>query len=110
MHTTICIRYWHKWFFSFTNDLANHLKEKFVTENINIVNEPVEVEKDDKKPFEVTVNGVLVYSTLTPIDGEKGPILFSSNKWWGEPEPKHIERIEKAIAGSSWQKENVWSA
>ena len=59
--------------------------------------EPVDVAKGEKKPFEVSVNDVLVYSTLTPIDEEKGPILFSANKWWGEPVPHHLERLEKAI-------------
>ena len=59
--------------------------------------EPVEVEKGDNKPFEVYVENVLVYSNLTPIDGEKGPILFEYSKWFGEPNPKHLKRIESSI-------------
>tara|TARA_Y100000817_G_C16593236_1_gene427360 strand:+ start:389 stop:631 length:243 start_codon:yes stop_codon:yes gene_type:complete len=76
---------------------VSHLTDKFDQLNITFVQEPVDVEKGEKKPFEVSVNDVLVYSALTPIDDEKGPLLFSANKWWGEPVPKHIERIENAI-------------
>lgn len=75
----------------------SHLTDKFDKLKITFVEEPVDVAKGEKKPFEVSVNDVLVYSTLTPIDDEKGPILFSSNKWWGEPVPHHLERLEKAI-------------
>ena len=39
----------------------------------------------------------LVYSNLTPIDGEKGPVLFEYSKWYGEPNPKYLERIEQSI-------------
>jgi hypothetical protein len=33
------------------------------------------------------VDGAVIYSHLAPLNGEKGPILLESNKWWGEPDP-----------------------
>ena len=73
-----------------------HLATKF-GDKVEFSNTPVEVPKDEGKPFEVKVNDKVVYSHLAPIDGEKGPILFEANKWWGEPNPAYIARVESAI-------------
>ena len=60
--------------------------------------DPVEVGvKERKKPFEVFIENNLVYSNLTPINGENGPVLFSHSKWYGDPVPEHLERIGKEI-------------
>lgn len=58
---------------------------------------PIEVKKGSSKPFEVYVEKNLVYSNLTPIDGENGPVLFEHSKWYGNPVPEHLERIECAV-------------
>tara|TARA_Y100000591_G_C21510323_1_gene534351 strand:- start:58 stop:267 length:210 start_codon:yes stop_codon:yes gene_type:complete len=59
--------------------------------------EPLKVKKGNNKPFEVYVENNLVYSNLTPVDGENGPVLFEYSKWYGAPVPKHLERIENSI-------------
>lgn len=74
-------------------ELKDFLTTKY-GENVTITNEPVEAEV---KPFEVTVNGSLIYSMLTPVAGEKGPILFSANKWWGEVDQSKIDTLTAAI-------------
>ena len=91
------IRFCGAWFPSQVTELKAHLLYTFGEEAIQFTEEPVEVLKGEKKPYELTVNGELVYSHLTPIDEERGPILFSKNKWWGEPVPKHLERVEESI-------------
>ena len=57
---------------------------------------PVDVGEGEEKPFDITVNGTLVYSKLAPVAGETGPLLFSTNKWWGEPAPEQITRVVAA--------------
>ena len=74
-----------------------HLVKIFGEEVIQFVEKPVEVPKGEKKPYDITINGELIYSHLTPIDDEHGPILFSKNKWWGEPETKHLDRVVETI-------------
>jgi hypothetical protein len=59
--------------------------------------DPVEVDEGEKKPFEVYIENNLVYSNLTPTNCENGPVLFSHSKWYGEPVPEHLERIENAV-------------
>ena len=59
--------------------------------------DPVEVEDGENKPFEVYIENNLVYSNLTPLNNENGPVLFSHSKWYGEPVPEHLDRIEKEI-------------
>jgi len=54
---------------------------------VEFSNDPVDVGQSPDKPFEVKVDGAVIYSHLAPVSGEKGPILFESNKWWGEPDP-----------------------
>ena len=77
--------------------LQTHLVETFGQDHLQFTQEPVEVPQGEDKPYELYVNDQLVYSHLTPIDGERGPILFSKNKWWGEPVPKHLERVIESI-------------
>lgn len=60
--------------------------------------DPVNVEDGEKKPFEVYIENNLVYSNIASTHGENGPVLFSHSKWYGEPVPEHLERIEKEIA------------
>ena len=63
-------------------------------------NEPVEVPKDETKPFEVTVNDTLIYSHCAPLSGEKGPILFEDNKWWGAADPSKVTLVEDKITAA----------
>ena len=63
----------------------------------SFINIPVKVNKGEKKPFEVYVNSKLIYSNITPINNECGPILFSDSKWYGEPVAEHLERLKNAI-------------
>jgi hypothetical protein len=92
---TIKIQYWQSWFTSNKTELVDYLHNKY--DYITFVDEPISVEKTEKKPFEVFLDDKLIYSNLKPINNEKGPVLFSTNKWWGEPDPENIERIENAI-------------
>ena len=91
------IRFCGAWFPGQVAELKAHLVDTFGEEVVQFTEEPIEVPKGKNKPYELTVNGELVYSHLTPINEERGPILFSVNKWWGEPVPKHLERVEQAI-------------
>lgn len=77
-------------------DLSDYLQTKYQT-LVNIVHHPEELAKDEPKPFEVSVNDKLVYSKLTPINGEKGPITFKYNRWHGEPDPTKVEQVENEI-------------
>lgn len=94
---SVDIKFWRSWFSNNSRQLSEHLGKKFedITFSFNL--EPIEVEKGAAKPFEVYVEKNLVYSNLTPIDGEKGPVLFEYSKWYGEPNPKYLERIEQSI-------------
>jgi hypothetical protein len=65
--------------------------------NLEIIRDPVDVAKGEDKPFEITVAGALVYSKLKPVAGECGPLLFESNKWWGEPSPQQTKRVTDAV-------------
>ena len=67
---------------------------------LNITHQPKEIKSDDSKPFEVIINDELVYSKLTPINGETGPITFKYSKWHGEPNPTKLHTIEKVIENS----------
>lgn len=66
-------------------------------DRVQVTRSPEEVPQGETKPYEVTVEGVLVYSMRTPVAGEKGPILFETNKWWGEPVPEHLVRVTTAV-------------
>ena len=79
--------------------LKAHLAEKFA-DKVEISNDPVEVPQGQDKPFEVKVDGAVIYSHLAPLNGEKGPILLESNKWWGEPDPAKIKLVEDKIAAN----------
>jgi hypothetical protein len=65
--------------------------------HVKVVLSPEEVPSNTTKPFEITIAGKLVYSMLTPVAGETGPILFETNQWWGEPVPEHLERVTTAV-------------
>ena len=94
---SIDIKYWRSWFTKNSRQLTDYLGKKFEDIAFSFNLDPVEVEKGAPKPFEVYVENKLVYSNLTPVDGEKGPVLFEYSKWYGEPIPKHLERIEHSI-------------
>jgi hypothetical protein len=64
---------------------------------VTITNEPIEVGKEETKPYDVSINGTLIYSPVTPVNGEKGPINLSANKWWGEPDQAKIDLITNSI-------------
>lgn len=59
--------------------------------------------KDETKPFEITVNGKLVWSRLekvegqTAVGGDDKPLLFENNKWWGDADPAWAAYIDSAI-------------
>ena len=67
---------------------------------VEFTNDPVEVPQGQDKPFEVKVDGTVIYSHLAPVNGEKGPILFESNKWWGEPDPAKIKLVEDKVSAA----------
>ncbi len=94
---SVDIKFWRSWFSKNSTQLSEHLGKKFKDIAFSFNLEPIEVEKGAAKPFEVYVEKNLVYSNLTPIDGEKGPVLFEYSKWYGEPNPKYLERIEQSI-------------
>jgi len=79
--------------------LETHLAQIEVVDKVSveIIRHPVEVAKGEDKPFEITVSGTLVYSKLNPVAGECGPLLFESNKWWGEPIPEQIQRVTDSV-------------
>jgi hypothetical protein len=54
---------------------------------VEFSNEPVEVPKGEGKPYEIKVNDEVIYSMLAPVNGEKGPINFEENKWFGPADP-----------------------
>jgi hypothetical protein len=66
-------------------------------DRVEVALSPEEVPSGTTKPFEVTIAGKLVYSMVTPVAGETGPILFETNQWWGEPVPEHLERVTTAV-------------
>ena len=59
-------------------------------------NKPVYV-GNGPKPFEISLNGEIVYSKLFPLNGETAPILFTQHAYWGEPNPKHYDRLIENI-------------
>ena len=94
---SVRILYWSSWFTRSSQELCEYLGTKFEDVMFSFNLEPIEVEKGNSKPFEVYVENNLIYSNLTPIDGEKGPVLFVPSKWYGDPDPKHLARIENSI-------------
>ena len=78
----------------------SYITNKFEDISFSFIEEPIEVKPGEEKPFDIYVNDKLLYSNITPIDGEKGPILFETSKWWGEPVQSHLDRIESEITSS----------
>ena len=57
------------------------------TLQVEFSNEPVEVPQGEGKPYEIKVNDEVIYSMLAPVNGEKGPVNFEENKWFGPADP-----------------------
>lgn len=93
----IKIKYWCSWFNSNATQLTDYLSSTHDDIMFSFINIPVKVNKGEKKPFEVYVENKLIYSNITPINNESGPILFSNSKWYGEPVAEHLERFKKVI-------------
>ena len=49
------------------------------------------------KPFRISLNEEIVYSKLFPLNGESTPIFFTKHGYWGEPNPKHYDRLVENI-------------
>ena len=82
---------------------VTHFREKFGDiEGVTITNEPVEVPEGGDKPFDITVNGKLIWSKSTVVDEcaeewRGKPLILESNKWWGEPIPEAIAYVESCL-------------
>ena len=63
--------------------------------------------KDQKKPFEVTVDGKLVWSLLTPVaavpaSGQGKPLFFEAeSKWFGAPKPEWAAYMDSCVGVSA---------
>ncbi len=77
-------------------------RKHFESYGLTITNEPVETPAGVEKFFEITINGKLVWSRTEVVDAQpeasrKSPLLFNSNKWWGEPNAEWISYVEGCI-------------
>ena len=69
---------------------------------MTITNEGFETPEGGDKPFDITVNGKLIWSRTSVVEEQpeasrKSPLLFAANKWWGEPNPEWIGYVEACI-------------
>ena len=78
------------------SQLKNHLIRRY-SDSIVFIDHPIKVEKGQSKPYSIELNGEVVYSILSPVNGETKPILFDTHKYFGEPEPDVLSNLEKRI-------------
>lgn len=100
---TVHLKHCGSWFLASANALKEHIAEKFPT--ATFTNEPVEVPQGQTKPYELTVNGKLVWSMLENVEGQptgpegkKMPLLFADNKWWGNFDASHVAYVDGQLA------------
>lgn len=98
--TTVHIKHCGSWF----NGNVADFREKFGgIDGITITNEPFETPEGGDKPFDVTVNGKLVWSRTAGAVPEMPeacagkPIVFQDNKWWGPASPEAVAYMESIL-------------
>ena len=98
--TTVHIKHCGSWF----NGNVADFREKFGNvDGITITNEPFETPEGGEKPFDVTINGKLVWSRVANAVPEMPealvgkPLVFKENKWWGAAQEDGIAYMEACI-------------
>ena len=87
--------------------MVEALKERYASNSAVVVtNDPVEVAAGATKPFDVTVNGTLVWGCLenvaaqTAMGGEGKPLLFANHGSFGDANPMWGEYFDGVIASA----------
>jgi hypothetical protein len=87
--------------FESLHNYSAHINGKFPGHVVTT--EPIEVPKGETKPFEISVNGKLVWSMLEEVegqplvDGKRKPLLLEDNKWWGSANPDHLSYLDTCL-------------
>ncbi len=97
--------YCGSWFNGLITQLQDYIVEKFGSDDIEFVNYPKKVEKDQPKPYTIKINGKIVYSINDPVNGEKVPIIFKENKYFGKPDKGRLENLDNIIINELNKKE-----
>ena len=61
------------------------------------INNPVKVEKDQPKPYKIEIDDTTVYCVNQPVDQESVPIIFKEHKYFGQPDPEVLAKLEAKV-------------
>ena len=85
------------WCYAFAQELKTKIVDKF-GDKVEFSNEPVEVPQGQPKPYEIFLDGELVYSMLTGEGGsENKPIVFGPHQYFGDPVPSKFQGLLKTV-------------